>query len=55
MEIVVVNDGSTDLTPDILKKFEEKNEIFLLTIKNLGLPSALNTGIIKSTGQFIVD
>ncbi len=55
LEIVVVNDGSTDLTPDILKKFEENNEIVLINHKkNLGLPSALNTGIIKSTGQFIV-
>ena len=54
-EIVVVNDGSTDLTADILKKFEENNDIILINHKeNLGLPSALNTGIIKSTGQFIV-
>lgn len=55
LEIVVVNDGSTDLTSEILKKFEENDDIVLIEHKeNMGLPSALNTGIVKSTGQFII-
>ena len=53
LEIVVVDDCSTDQTPKILKKFARKVKIINHS-KNLGLPSALNTGILESSGQFIV-
>ena len=53
LEIVVINDGSSDETPNILKKFE--NDIKIVNHNsNMGLPSALNTGIKISSGQFIV-
>ena len=53
LEIVVIDDCSDDETPNILKKF--KDEIKIVTHpKNLGLPSALNTGIKQSSGQFII-
>ena len=53
LEIVIVNDCSTDQTLSILKKFSRKVKIINHS-KNLGLPSALNTGILQSSGQFIV-
>tara|TARA_B100001989_G_scaffold3713_1_gene2525 strand:+ start:75336 stop:75953 length:618 start_codon:yes stop_codon:yes gene_type:complete len=53
LEIVVVDDCSTDQTSEILKKFSRKVKIIKHS-KNLGLPSALNTGILQSSGQFIV-
>ena len=53
LEIVVVDDGSTDNTQRILKKFEK--EISIVSYPdNRGLPSALNKGIQESSGQFIV-
>ena len=53
LEIVVVDDCSTDQTSKILQKFSRKVKIVKHS-KNLGLPSALNTGILESSGQFIV-
>ena len=53
LEIVVIDDCSNDETPNILKKFKDEIKIFSHP-KNLGLPSALNTGIKVSSGQFIV-
>jgi len=45
-KIVIINDGSTDNTIDILKKYEKNSNIIILThSKNLGLGKALNTGL----------
>ena len=52
-EIIIIDDASTDNSINMLKKFE--NEIILIKHKsNLGLPSALNTGIKSSQGGYIV-
>ena len=53
LEIVVIDDCSNDQTPKILQKFEKKIKL-VRHKQNLGLPSALNTGILESSGQFIV-
>jgi glycosyltransferase involved in cell wall biosynthesis len=50
IEIIVVDDGSTDSSPEILKKYSEK--INILTQKNNGLASALNLGINKIKGRW---
>lgn len=52
-EIIVINDGSTDNTSDILNAFND--EIIILNHKyNRGLPNALNKGIRASKGKYIV-
>lgn len=52
-EIIVINDGSTDRSKYALELFDD--EIKLLNHEeNLGLPSALNTGIKNSKGYHIV-
>ena len=52
-EILLIDDGSTDATSKIYESFS--NEIKIIKHKkNLGLPSALNTGIRKAKGRFIV-
>ncbi|WP_375512534.1 glycosyltransferase family 2 protein [uncultured Nostoc sp.] len=50
-EIIVVNDGSTDNTREVLAKFKDK--ITVIDQENKGLATARNTGIMASQGQYI--
>ena len=50
IEIIVVDDGSTDSSPDILKKYSDN--VIVLSQKNGGLASALNLGISKMKGHW---
>jgi glycosyltransferase involved in cell wall biosynthesis len=54
-EIVVVDDGSTDSTPEILQKFSNRDKrIVIIRQDNSGKPSvARNSGIKHATGQYI--
>lgn len=50
IEIIVIDDGSTDSSPDILKKYSDRVNVF--SQKNNGLASALNLGISKMKGSW---
>jgi glycosyltransferase involved in cell wall biosynthesis len=50
IEIIVVNDGSTDHTEEIALKYP----VTLLSQPNKGLPSARNMGISASNGEYIL-
>lgn len=53
-EIVVINDGSTDQSEKIVKKYREKRKcIRLYTIENKGVSNARNFGISKAMGKYI--
>ena len=57
LEIIVVNDGSTDNTNDIVADFIDKNRysnIKLINKKNGGKGSALNDGLAIAKGEFFV-
>jgi len=50
IEIIAVDDGSTDSSPDILERYSDK--INIISQKNQGLASALNLGISKMKGNW---
>lgn len=54
IEIICVNDGSTDGSLDILNAFAEKDKrIRIITKKNAGLGAARNTGIDAAKGKYL--
>lgn len=54
IEIVVVNDGSTDSTPAILDSFASRDPRFrVIHTPNRGIIEALNTGIAECRGELI--
>ena len=55
IEIIIINDGSTDRSLDILNEYKKKdNRIKVYTIKNSGVSYARNYGIKKSNGEYIM-
>ena len=55
IEIIVVNDGSTDKSETIIKEYEQKymKKIKYLVKKNGGLSDARNYGIKYATGEYV--
>jgi len=54
IEIIVVNDGSTDNTKDLIKNLALKdNRIIIINKKNGGLSSARNAGLDIAKGEYI--
>lgn len=54
IEIICVNDGSTDGSLKILEEYQKKDErIRIITQSNQGLSAARNTGLEIATGKYI--
>ena len=51
IEIIAINDGSTDSSLDILKEYEDK--IIIIDQQNMGLAQAVNVGIKKMSGNWL--
>jgi len=52
IEIIIVNDGSTDKTLQICKSYRDKR-IRIITTKNLGLSMSRNIGIDNAKGEYL--
>lgn len=55
IEIIVINDGSTDSSQDIIEKFAKKypDKIKAFEIENGGAAQARNIGLDKATGEYV--
>lgn len=54
IEIIVVNDGSTDKSPEIINEFANKyDNIIVINQNNMGLSGARNTGLKNAKADYI--
>ncbi len=53
IELIVIDDGSQDRSPEILKELAKNNHFQLIIKKNEGVCATLNRGIKLSTGDLI--
>ncbi len=54
IEILVINDGSTDSTLDIIKQFADKdNRIKIIDKPNEGYGKSMNRGLDAATGEYV--
>jgi len=52
-ELIIVDDGSTDGTPDVLAKFKNHPKVKIIRQENGGTAVARNTGLRYARGEYI--
>ena len=53
IEFLIMNDGSTDNTEEIVKEFNDERIVYFSNKKNIGLTRSLNKLILNSSGTYI--
>jgi glycosyltransferase involved in cell wall biosynthesis len=53
-EFIIINDGSTDGSVEIIQSYRDKRIRFIDNEKNIGIASTLNKGIELAIGEYIV-
>jgi hypothetical protein len=53
VEVIVVDDGSTDQTGEIAERFDEHANLTILRQPNGGLPAARNRGLAEARGEYV--
>ncbi len=51
LEVIVVNDGSTDATAEVLRRYEDRIQI--IDRLNGGIAAARNTGVAAASGEYL--
>ena len=54
-ELLLVDDGSTDRTPDVLEAWKQRDPrvVVVTSPTNLGIPGALNLGLAHARGKYV--
>ena len=53
LELIIIDDGSTDRTPEILDSFRDRRIRVLRNDANAGIPVARNQGLSEANGKYI--
>ena len=54
IEIICINDGSTDSSPDIIKQYaKDDKRVVVINKKNSGYGDSMNKGLEKATGEYV--
>jgi len=53
-EVLIIDDGSTSESIEIIKKYKSKNNFKVFFLKNNGVEKAANFGILKAKGKYII-
>jgi glycosyltransferase involved in cell wall biosynthesis len=53
MEIILINDGSTDASEEVIKKIDDARIVYIKNKNNLGLIKTLNKGLYLAKGKYI--
>ncbi len=54
LEIIIVSDGSSDRTPEIVSKYKDKGVVSLFHPERRGKTAALNRAVSESHGEIVV-
>ena len=54
IEHVVIDDGSTDDTPEILESYSNRSDLRIISQENEGLPNAVKTGFSRAAGDIVI-
>lgn len=54
IEFIIINDGSRDNSEKIIKSYKDKRIRYFSNRENKGIVSALNTGLDKTRGKYII-
>ncbi len=54
LQIIVVSDGSTDATDDIVRSYADRGVILVRVDQASGKPTALNLGVAQATGDVVL-
>lgn len=52
-ELIIVDDNSSDQTPEIIKRFDDSRISFIQNEENIGLPASLNVALEEATGAYV--
>jgi GT2 family glycosyltransferase len=53
LEVIVVDDGSTDATPEVCERFASDARLRTIRTENLGVAAARNRGIAEASGDYL--
>ncbi len=55
VQVIVVDDGSTDSTPELLKKYSDNENVEIVTQENSGsAANARNAGLLRAEGKYVM-